>query len=238
MADEASSPEPGDELAPRAERGGSSELRASHDDRDRTVELLRVAAGDGRITAEELDERVGAALTARTYGQLAALVSDLPAAPGSLPLTPGSLAGAAGAKPKDLVRIECDTGTARRDGPWLVPRRMEVRVTRGSVTLDFTEAVMSWPSLEIDADIQTGNLTLVTAPGILVSTDDLAVSTGSVKVDAPWGPDVPVRFRIDVSGRASTGTITARPARPPRRTFWQWLRRRRPERRALPPGRY
>ena len=238
MADEASSPEPGDELVPRAERGGSGGLRASHDDRDRTVELLRVAAGDGRITAEELDERVGAALTARTYGELAALVSDLPAAPGSLPPTPGPLAGAVGPKPNDLVRIECDTGTARRDGPWPVPRRMEVRVTRGSVTLDFTEAVVSWPSLEIDADIQTGKLTLVTAPGILVSTDGLAVSTGSVKVDAPWGPDVPVRFRIDVSGRASTGTITVRPPRPRRRTFWQWLLLRRPERRALPPGRY
>ena len=38
------------------------------------VELLRVAAGDGRLTLEELDERVGAALTARTYGELAVRV--------------------------------------------------------------------------------------------------------------------------------------------------------------------
>jgi hypothetical protein len=244
MADEASAPGPGGELAPRDEPGDTpaprdepgGALRASHDDRDRAVEVLRVAAGDGRITAEELDERVGAALTARTYGELAALISDLPPTPGSLPLTPGS----PGAKAKDLVRIECDTGTASRDGPWLVPRRMEVRLRMGSVTLDFTEAVISWPSLEIDADIQTGTLTLVIAPGILVSTDDMAISTGTVKVDAPWGPEVPVRFRIDVSGRVGTGTITARPPRlprRPRRSFWQWLLRRRPERRALPPGR-
>jgi hypothetical protein len=237
MADEVSAPGPGGGLAPREEPGGA-DLRASHDDRDRAVEVLRVAAGDGRITAEELDERVGAALTARTYGELAALISDLPAAPGALPLTPGSLPGAAGAQPKDLVRIECDTSTARRDGPWLVPRRMEIRARISNVTLDFTEAVMSWPSLEIDADIQTGSLTLVTAPGILVSTDDLATSMSTVKVDAPWGPEVPVRFRVDVSGRVSTGTVTARPPRPPRprrRTFWQWLLRRRPEPRALPP---
>jgi hypothetical protein len=236
MAEEASAPGPGGELAPRGEPGGA-DLRASHDDRDRAVEVLRVAAGDGRITAEELDERVGAALTARTYGELAALISDLPAAPGSLPLMPGTLAGP---KPKDLVRIECDTSTARRDGAWLVPRRMEVRVTRGSVTLDFTEAVVSWPSLEIDADIQTGNLTLVTGPGVLVSTDDLAIHTSTVKVDPPRAPAVPVRFRIDVSGRASIGTITVRPPRPPRpprRTLRQWLLRR-PGRRALPPGRY
>ena len=215
---------------------GGAGLRASHDDRDRAVEVLRVAAGDGRITAEELDERVGAALTARTYGELAALISDLPAAPGSLPLVPGSPSGAAA---KDLVRIECNISNARRDGPWLVPKRMEVRLNLGTVTLDFTEAVFSWPSLEIDADLQTGTLVLVTAPGILVSTDDLAIKTSTVKVDAPWGPEAPVRFRIDVAGRASISTITAgppRPARPPRRSFWQWLLRRRPEQRALPPG--
>ena len=56
--------EPGGEIA-------RSELRASHDDRDRVVELLRVSAGDGRLTAEELDERLEQAMTARTYGELA-----------------------------------------------------------------------------------------------------------------------------------------------------------------------
>src|SRR5260370_42603351 len=114
MAEEASAPGPGGELAPRGEPGGAG-LRASHDDRDRAVEMLRVAAGDGRITAEELDERVGAALTARTYGELATLISDLPATPGSLPLAPRSPAGAAA---KDLARIECRTSTARLDRAW------------------------------------------------------------------------------------------------------------------------
>ena len=47
-------------------------LRASHEDQDRVAELLRVAVGDGRLTAEELDERLEAALTARTYGELQA----------------------------------------------------------------------------------------------------------------------------------------------------------------------
>ncbi len=53
---------------PQADR-----LRASHEDRDRVIEVLRVAAGDGRLTAEELDERVASAFSARTYGELAAL---------------------------------------------------------------------------------------------------------------------------------------------------------------------
>jgi len=73
-----------DEIASRASPGEAvphGESRASHEDRDWVVELLRVSAGDGRLTAEELDERVEAALTARTYNELAALVADLPGAP-------------------------------------------------------------------------------------------------------------------------------------------------------------
>jgi Domain of unknown function (DUF1707) len=54
------------------------QLRASDADRDTTVDILCAAVGDGRLTLTELDERVGAALSARTVAQLAALIADLP----------------------------------------------------------------------------------------------------------------------------------------------------------------
>src|ERR1700685_3182988 len=76
------------------------ELRASHADRDQVAELLRVAAGDGRLPAEELDDRLELALTARTYAELAALTVDLPATPGSAVVPPG--AGAVSVTPKEL----------------------------------------------------------------------------------------------------------------------------------------
>src|SRR5208282_3490487 len=41
------------------------DLRASHADRDRVVDALRVAGGDGRLSAEELDTRLESALSAR-----------------------------------------------------------------------------------------------------------------------------------------------------------------------------
>ena len=212
---------PGDAV-PRPGSGevvSGRDLRASHEDRDRIVELLRVSAGDGRLSIEELDERVESALTARTYGELEALVSDLPAAP-------GSVAGVAAVKPKEMVRIDCRSGSAKRDGRWAVPQRMEVRCRSGAVTLDFTEAIVTWPTLQIDADVRSGALTLITRPGIVLDTDDVAVRGGEVKVKAPWGSDVPVTLRIDVSGKVGSGTITARPPRAPRRSFWGWLRRR------------
>jgi hypothetical protein len=54
------------------------ELRASDSDRDRVVDRLRTAAAEGRLAAEELDERVRDALVAVTLGDLERLVRDLP----------------------------------------------------------------------------------------------------------------------------------------------------------------
>jgi hypothetical protein len=53
-------------------------LRASDADRDAVIDRLRKAAGEGRLEPDELEARVENALRARTYGQLAPLVSDLP----------------------------------------------------------------------------------------------------------------------------------------------------------------
>ena len=53
-------------------------LRASDADRDHIIDRLHRAATEGRIAAEELEQRVAAALKARTYGELDATVADLP----------------------------------------------------------------------------------------------------------------------------------------------------------------
>lgn len=53
-------------------------LRASDADRDAVVDRLREAAGEGRLEPDELEQRVDGALRARTYGDLAELLDDLP----------------------------------------------------------------------------------------------------------------------------------------------------------------
>ena len=199
--------EPGHEVA-------RSELRASHEDRDRVVELLRVSAGDGRLTADELDERLELALTARTYGELARLVADLPAA--------GSAASAPAPRAKEVMRIDCSSGHTVKNGRWVVPQRIEARIRSGQLKLDFTQAVINQPSLQIDAEVNSGHIILITKPGIVVDTDDVAVRSGHIRVRAPWGPDVPEVLRIEVSGKVGSGHFVARPQY---RTFWQWLTR-------------
>lgn len=193
------------------------QLRASHEDRDSVVEQLRVAAGDGRLTSDELDERLELALTARTYAELARLTADLPATGAT-----GLAAAGPRPEPKDLVRIQCGSGNAVREGSWLVPRTMETNITSGNVRLDFTQAVISGRTLRIDADIRSGNLLLITKPGVVVDTDDVTIRSGNVRVRTPWGAGAPEILRIEISGRVRSGNIVARPRY---RTLWQWLTR-------------
>lgn len=204
-----------------AQASGSGALRVSHQDRDQVAEVLRVAAGDGRLTSDELDERLERALTARTYDDLRAVITDLPRAGMALSPVENLLAAADGPAPKDLIRIHVATGSGKRDGRWAVPARMDLKATSGSIRVDFTKAVITQPTLHIDAEVRSGSITLITRPGIVVDMDDVTVRSGSTKVKAPWG-EVPVLLRIDVSGKCGSGSIVARP---PRRTFWEWVRR-------------
>jgi hypothetical protein len=191
--------------------GAKPELRASHADRDRVVEILGVAAGDGLLTSAELDERLEAALSARTRSELAVLTADLP--PSGIQL-----------QAKDLVRIDQRFGDVTRTGRWVVPRRMEIRLTAGDVKLDFTRAVITQNTLHIDVDLGIGgDLTLVTRPGIVVDTDDLTGRLGEVKVRHVTDPHAPVVLRVELAGRIRGGGVVARL---PRRTFLQWLLRK------------
>ena len=59
---------------------GRDQLRAAHADREQVIEALKAAFVHGRLTKAELDTRVGQALSARTYADLAALTTDIPPA--------------------------------------------------------------------------------------------------------------------------------------------------------------
>jgi hypothetical protein len=61
---------------------GQPGMLAAAADRERTMDVLKAAFGEGRLTKEEFDSRTGRTLNARTYADLAAIVADLPAGPG------------------------------------------------------------------------------------------------------------------------------------------------------------
>ena len=64
------------------------DVRASDGDRERVVEILREHTAAGRLTAEELDERLDEAYGARTLSELDAVARDLPRPPVPRPERP------------------------------------------------------------------------------------------------------------------------------------------------------
>jgi hypothetical protein len=134
--------------APRpAAAPGAPALRASDADRERTAEVLRVACGDGRLTALELDERLDAAYAAVTLDDLSGLTADLVADghahPTQRPQAPGRVA----VRDADdgthwLVAI---MGGTERSGRWRLGRRCRAISIMGGTELDLSQA-------EFDAD--------------------------------------------------------------------------------------
>ncbi|WP_274911311.1 DUF1707 SHOCT-like domain-containing protein [Streptomyces sp. WZ-12] len=190
-------------------------LRASHADRDRTVDLLRIAAGDGRLTAVELDERLESALGARTLGELAALTTDLPA-------TKGTALDDGAADLADVLRIDQEGGSFRRDSRWTVPRRVEILSSWSEVTLDFTEAVLTRDTLRIDMDMRGGLLRLVTRPEIAVHADALAVRYGKVTIPRRAGPTESTVLHVELAGQMDFSRVAVRV---PRHPFRRWRHR-------------
>jgi hypothetical protein len=67
------------QASPARPASGGPEIRASDADRDTAAGLLSAALAEGRLTADEHEQRLGAAYAARTWRQLDQLTADLPA---------------------------------------------------------------------------------------------------------------------------------------------------------------
>ena len=182
--------------------GASPGVRASDADRDRVVDVLRAAAGDGRLTADEFDERLEAALSSRTLGELGVLTADLAGGPGR--------SGAATTQAQDVIRIDQRGGSVRRCGRWVVPRRLELRSSWCNVVLDFTDAVMTRDTLRIDMDVRGGSLILLARPGTVVDAGSLAVRDTEVVLGPSAEPDEQAILRVQLAGRMCYGQIETR----------------------------
>ena len=192
-----------------ADQPNTPALRASDADRDRVIELLRAAVTDGRLDTAEFEERLGAALTARTIDALAPLTADLVAAPGkgsglTLPLAGTTI------QPAELVTIKEKYGLVRRDGRWVLPRRLVVHTAWCEVTLDLTSAVRSEPELVIEMRVDGGKVELILAPGMLIDANELTVRYGKLEIGKDAIDNTPETLRVRLTGRMRYGQISAR----------------------------
>lgn len=111
-----------------------SKMRISDADRNKVADILREAAGDGRIDFEELDQRLEATYAAKTYAELVPITHDLAAA---VPLGSSALPGV---EREHAVAIM--SGVERR-GIWVVPEHFSVFCLMGGADLDLRQATFS-----------------------------------------------------------------------------------------------
>src|SRR5512143_877705 len=111
------------------------QLRISDADRHRVAEVLREAAGDGRIDLEELDERLEATYAARTYADLVPITRDLPTAVGGLPVRPAAPAPVPLVPGPARSRHLAVLSGLERKGEWVVPAHLTVTCVLGGADL-------------------------------------------------------------------------------------------------------
>lgn len=149
MDDALPQPLPPDELAVRR--------RVSDAEREDVADLMRTAAGDGRLSFVELEERLEQVYNAKTYGELVEVSKDLPGGP-ELPsaqqeqlhsTVPAARPG--GVLQRASNRIQAFLSETKRTGPWLAPQNQEIRAVLGDVTLDYTEADVPYDEVYVDA---------------------------------------------------------------------------------------
>jgi hypothetical protein len=138
--------------------GDPTEFRAGDADRDRVAEVLRQAAGDGRLTLDELDERLNRTFAARTYAELALVTRDLPqvsSAP-SAAVDPR----AAGRRPTSRFAIAIMSGFSRA-GHWVVGRNFTAFALMGGGQLDLREAAFAKGQVTIRAFALMGGIEIL-----------------------------------------------------------------------------
>jgi hypothetical protein len=186
-------------------------LRASDADRERVAEQLRQAAGDGRLSLDELHDRLDALYAAKTYAELEPVVADLPTAgksPSALPAQPasGAVERRVGGTPVARTAKAVFSGLTRR-GQWVVPSHYTVKAVFGGAELDLRQAWLESNEVTIDVKAVFGGVDIVVPDDVIAIVDgtgifgafDDKVSTSQPTTGAPV---------VRIGGKAVFGGVT------------------------------
>jgi Domain of unknown function (DUF1707)/Cell wall-active antibiotics response 4TMS YvqF len=183
-------------------------MRVSDSDREQAAEVLREAAGHGRITMDELDERLELAYAAKTYADLAVVTRDLPQAgqPAAAAARPGAVSRIGGT-PRSTFSVAVLSG-ARRMGRWVVPRKYVAVAVMGGIELDLSDAQFSEPEVTLHAYTVMGGIEITVPDDVEVDVSGLAFMGGfDHNASGPGAPGAP---RVRVLGCAVMGGVEVR----------------------------
>ncbi|WP_018682434.1 DUF1707 SHOCT-like domain-containing protein [Actinokineospora enzanensis] len=147
---------------------GPREMRASDADRERFAKVLHDAMAEGRLTVNELEERLDSVYSARTFGELEPLVRDLPGqqvAPAVAPQP--ALPNRVGGRGTQSSAIAVLSGSEVK-GPWTIPPTFNAIAVMGGVEIDLTQARFEARETVIHAFAMMGGIEITVPPDVTV----------------------------------------------------------------------
>jgi hypothetical protein len=189
-------------------------LRISNAEREQVLQHLQDALAQGMITPDELAERAEQAFNAKTRGEVEPLTADLPNA--ALAFSDAGVPAPVAAN--DVLQLGATFGSVTRKGYWVVPRKLRVRSRLGSTELDFTEAQIDHPVVDVEIDVKGGSVEIRLPEGASASMDDVDVMAGSVE-DHRRNLNSVGTPHFHITGSLSWGSVEIRG---PRRNFFSW----------------
>lgn len=203
------------------ERPDPNRLRISDEDRHQVAEVLRQAAGEGRIDLDELDQRLEAAYAAKTYGELVPLTVDLPAHPSAQSVAPRAaqhrLVPTGGPAYVSSMAI---MGECKRVGTWTVDGTHNAFALMGSIVLDLRQASFAQREVVINANAVMGEVKVLVdaATTVIVEGTGVMGEYSEQRPRVPFAPtdDSPV---VRLRGFSLMGSVHVQRKGPPGETF-------------------
>jgi hypothetical protein len=196
------------DLPDRRDTSGLPEMRASDADRDRVAMVLREAAGEGRLSLDELEERLEAVYAAKTYAELEPLTRDLPVT--GRPQPPLAGVGpelALGDAPTWRTGIAVMSGF-QRQGVWAVPPTFTAFAFWGGGKIDLRDARYASGEVRIRAFAIMGGIDVIAPEDVTVHVKGLGIMGGFDHKAS--GPGVAGAPRVIVSGFSFWGGVNVR----------------------------
>jgi uncharacterized protein DUF1707/cell wall-active antibiotic response 4TMS protein YvqF len=193
-------------------------MRVSNDDRERVAQVLNTAMAEGRLTVNELEERLDKVYSAKTFGDLEPLLRDLPV--GSqimrLPLAPPPAGSSPAPLPAPSSRIGgrgTSTGAvaimsgADRKGIWTVPPTFTSFALMGGIEIDLTQARFEEAETTIQAFAFMGGIDIYVPDDIVVQVNGVGFMGAFENHARDQGQPVPGAPLVRITGLAVWGGV-------------------------------
>ncbi len=200
-------------------------LRVSDTDRHKVAEILREAAGEGRIDLAELDERLEVAYAAKTYADLVPITADLPVLGQTTSPTPRTQQSG-----PNLPAVRHDStfsvmGGTSRKGVWEVGEKHTAFALMAGIDLDLRQARFTSRETVIYANAIWAGIDITVNEFTHVIVDGVGIMGGfdhaADKVEPQLGPDSPV---LRVKGFALMAGVTVQRKPMPSKSKGLWRR--------------